>query len=101
MVICIATDQYNTLAHTHLVSRRIETAMGIAIAVFNSLLSILTGELFLFSTGDNLLETRIRHFKPQAGRIWWISREARNLMGRPVHQKYKVIVTVMYVLPML
>ncbi|KAJ8077826.1 hypothetical protein PM082_002265 [Marasmius tenuissimus] len=49
--------------------KRIDMAVSIAIATFNGLLSLLTG-----------------------GRIWWISREARKDMGRPVHERYKVFV---------
>ncbi|KAK1228016.1 hypothetical protein PQX77_008958 [Marasmius sp. AFHP31] len=47
----------------------IDTGVSIAIAVFNAILSLLTG-----------------------GRIWWISREARRLMGSPVHARYSAIV---------
>ncbi|KAG7088994.1 hypothetical protein E1B28_012940 [Marasmius oreades] len=54
----------------HVTADRMSTGWLIAIAVFNSLLSLLTG-----------------------GRIWWISREARRYMGRPGSTRYKAIVS--------
>ncbi|KAJ8077829.1 hypothetical protein PM082_002269 [Marasmius tenuissimus] len=53
----------------YLAARQISMGCSIAMAVFNSLLSLLT-----------------------AGRIWWISREARRHMGTSTHARYKVIV---------
>ncbi|KAJ8079841.1 hypothetical protein PM082_016666 [Marasmius tenuissimus] len=47
----------------------IDRGNSVAIAVFNTLLSLFTG-----------------------GRIWWISREARQHMGTPVHARYRAIV---------
>ncbi|KAK1223246.1 hypothetical protein PQX77_013873 [Marasmius sp. AFHP31] len=48
-----------------------QIAMGtwVAVAAFSGLLTLLNG-----------------------GRVWWISREARRLMGMPTHAKYKAIV---------
>ncbi|KAJ8079608.1 hypothetical protein PM082_011195 [Marasmius tenuissimus] len=31
---------------------------------------------------------------PLRGRIWWISHEARKLIGKPIHQRYKSIVVI-------
>ncbi|KAL0569613.1 hypothetical protein V5O48_012353, partial [Marasmius crinis-equi] len=46
----------------------------IAIAAFSLLLAFMTG-----------------------GRIWWVSSQARQLMGRPINAKYRAIVATMYV----
>ncbi|KAJ8090853.1 hypothetical protein PM082_024773 [Marasmius tenuissimus] len=55
----------------------------IASVVFNGLLSVLTE----FD----------RHLPIIAGRIWWISREARSYMGKQVDTRYKTIVAAMCV----
>ncbi|KAK1223920.1 hypothetical protein PQX77_013199 [Marasmius sp. AFHP31] len=53
----------------HLMGVRIDNGDLIAVAVFNGILSLLTG-----------------------GRIWWISRAARQQMGAKFHARYKDIV---------
>ncbi|KAK1223918.1 hypothetical protein PQX77_013197 [Marasmius sp. AFHP31] len=58
-----------SMRHVYDAAEPINTGVSIANAIFNALLSLLT-----------------------AGRIWWVSREARKLMGRGVHTKYKAIV---------
>ncbi|KAJ8075410.1 hypothetical protein PM082_019748 [Marasmius tenuissimus] len=55
----------------YLAAMKIGTGCWIATAIFNSMLSMLTG-----------------------GRIWWISREARQHIGRSPHTKHKAIVAV-------
>ncbi|KAK1224583.1 hypothetical protein PQX77_012513 [Marasmius sp. AFHP31] len=56
---------------TSIMAANLNFGVEIAIAVFNALLSLLT-----------------------AGRIWWISREARQHMGATVQKKYNTIVAV-------
>ena len=79
----------------YLVGSRIGAVMQITIARFNSLLSIRTGEPLRIDR--KVTSTELESFTPEAGRIWWINREARYQMGRPIHQRYKLFVAAMYV----
>ncbi|KAK1217584.1 hypothetical protein PQX77_019753 [Marasmius sp. AFHP31] len=67
----IGSSDFNKFGDVYLVSGKIDYGNGIALAVFNGILSLLT-----------------------AGRIWWISREARQHMGMPTHARYRQIVTI-------
>ncbi|KAK1223924.1 hypothetical protein PQX77_013203 [Marasmius sp. AFHP31] len=58
-----------SLYNLYLTAKTMNIGWSITNAVFNGLLSLLTG-----------------------GRIWWISREARRHMGTSIHAKYKAIV---------
>ncbi|KAF9257989.1 hypothetical protein L218DRAFT_843651, partial [Marasmius fiardii PR-910] len=54
-------------------ANRINEGTWIAVAAFNILLTLLMG-----------------------GRIWWITHEARELMGRPIERRYRKIVAIIF-----
>ena len=70
---------------------RLDSGNSIAIALFNGVVSLLTGEPP--RTSNRWAESNAT----EAGRIRWISKEARQHMGAPVHEKYKLIIATMYV----
>ncbi|KAJ8092875.1 hypothetical protein PM082_023508 [Marasmius tenuissimus] len=69
----IATNDTSSLYNVNMLlkTRQIIEAAAFGITGFNLLLTFMTG-----------------------GRIWWISREARKLMGQPTHSKYKATVAI-------
>ncbi|KAK1221019.1 hypothetical protein PQX77_016182 [Marasmius sp. AFHP31] len=67
----IRLANYDKFRKMYLVEVKIDQANNIALAVFNGLLSLLA-----------------------AGRIWWISRDARHHMGVPVQARYQTVSTV-------
>ncbi|KAJ8077845.1 hypothetical protein PM082_002285 [Marasmius tenuissimus] len=73
-------------------ANNIGVGWAIANAVFNSVLSALTGQSV--STLQHLRPTSSEGSTPftVGGRIWWISREARRHMGATTHSRYKAIV---------
>ncbi|KAK7028072.1 hypothetical protein VNI00_015023 [Paramarasmius palmivorus] len=73
----IVSDTTNE-AHYELAMKTngMESAFFISNAIFNSVLTLMTG--------NNL-----------AGRIWWISRQARAQMGTEINSKYKTIVSIL------
>ncbi|KAJ8073050.1 hypothetical protein PM082_019918 [Marasmius tenuissimus] len=65
----------------------------IAVAVFQVLLAFMTG--LNISSASRLSENNTTPIPTYVGgRIWWISREARKVMGRHIKAKYRSIVSV-------
>ena len=87
----------NTTKHSNkllqIEASTIDNGVGIGIVTFQVLLAFMTGKFKNISY--NYL-TNI-FFLFEGGRIWWISHEARKLMGKATHRKYKAIVAIMYV----
>ncbi|KAK1223224.1 hypothetical protein PQX77_013903 [Marasmius sp. AFHP31] len=71
VIMISVTVDFASMISLYRTARAINNGCSILTAVFNGLLSLAT-----------------------AWRIWWISREARQQMGMPIHAKYKTIVAV-------
>ncbi|KAL0575369.1 hypothetical protein V5O48_006600 [Marasmius crinis-equi] len=61
-------------------------------AVFNSILTLITGNVFSSGFFERTAVLNIHDIK--AGRIWWITRQARASLGKAVQQRYKTIVVI-------